>query len=282
VKLLTDLFRRLARARVWVILQFGLTLLLLLVGAAWTRLPERYAWQVALTLLVPVLLAISILELEAGTIRKLAGDDGPRVKLVWGAISLLVWIALWCAAWWLLDWCDDRIWNWASYLNSKAGPHARSAVFSFAHISRDLTILEWILRWIAIPAKLIPFAAASALWALRLRWKRTFRLLWNWRWWAGVIVAALVGVYAPSRFFTGTPHGTVSAQEGTVALKLAAAYILAIGSWVFTLAWWATLFFRGTRPPEEEVMVAVPVLTGPPDRNLKAKADIPSEPEEAS
>ena len=57
---LNDLDSSPSRA-VWVglQLQFGLTLVLILLGLAWTRLPDKHWWQVALTLLVPLLLAIS-------------------------------------------------------------------------------------------------------------------------------------------------------------------------------------------------------------------------------
>ena len=99
----------------WVALQFGLTLVLLLVGLAWTRLPEKHGWQVVLSLLFPLLLAVCMLELQAGTMRKLADDDGRRVKLVWGAVTLLVWFALGAAFWVFLDWCDDQIPQWAGY-----------------------------------------------------------------------------------------------------------------------------------------------------------------------
>ena len=99
-----DLFRRIRLSSVWVALQFGLTLLLILLVLAWTRLPDKHVWQVLLTLLVPVLLGISFLELEAGTMRALADDDGRRVKLVLGACTLLVWVALFWACWAALDW----------------------------------------------------------------------------------------------------------------------------------------------------------------------------------
>jgi hypothetical protein len=271
------LFRTLSRARVWVALQFGLTLLLILLGLAWTRLPDRHFWQVALLLLAPFVLTISALELQAGTVCAFAEDDGRRVKLVWGAITLLVWIAIGWAAWVLLDWCDDQIPLWAGYLNSKASAQAKATLFTYQHIVRWLTMLEWFLRWIVVPAKLIPFAAASAQWGLRLPWRRIVRLLWNWRWWLGVVLAALAGVWLPGEFFKGTPSGTVSAQVGIEGLKLAAAYLLAVGSWVMLLGWWAVLFSRPEKPPAEEALVAVPVLAGPPDRKLKARAPLPPE-----
>jgi hypothetical protein len=106
-------------------------------------------------------------------------------------------------------------------------------------------------------------------------WRRVFKFLWNWRWWLGVVLASIAGVWLPSQFFNGPPKGTVSAQIWTLALKLAGAYLLAVVSWVLLLGWWATLFSPWKKPPDDEALVAVPVLSGPPDRGLKAKADIP-------
>ena len=259
----------------WVVAQFLLTLLLFLVALAWTRLPDKHIWQVALSLLIPVLLAIGALELQAGTVRAFADDDGNRVKLIWGAVSLLVWIAVGAALWALLDWCDDQIWDWASYLNSKASPHGRVTTFSYQHIGHWLTIAEWIIRWIVVPAKLIPFAAASAQWGWRVPWRRVIRFLFNWRWWLGVVLASLAGVWLPASFFSKEPAGSVSAQVWAVILKLLGAYILAVSSWTLLLAWWATLFELPVKPPAEEALVAVPVLTGPAGRERGASADIP-------
>ena len=270
---------RLSHARIWVALQFGLTLLLILLGLAWTRLPDKHGWQVVLSLLIPLLLIVSALELEAGTLRKLAGDDGRRVKLVWGAMTLLVWIAIGVALWALLDWSDDQIPLWAGYLNSKASAHARATLFTYDHITRWLTIAEWILRWIVVPAKLIPFAAASAQWGWRLPFRRLLRMLWNGRWWLGVASASVIGVWLPGKFFEAMPSGAVSTQIWHVSLKLAAAYLLAVGSWVLLLAWAATLFGHqaptANQPPADEAEVSVSVLSGPPDRSLGAKAEVP-------
>jgi hypothetical protein len=279
VNRLKDLLTRLSNARLWVALQFGLTLLLILVAIAWTRLPDKHAWQVALSLLIPLLLIVCALELQAATIRKLVDDDGRRVKLVWGAMTLLVWIAIGAAAWWFLNWCDDQIPEWAGYLNSKAPAPARASLFTYAHITRWLTIAEWIFRWIVLPAKVIPFAAASAQGGWRLPFRRLMRMLWNWRWWLGAVVASLVGVWLPGKLFDALPSGTVPAQVWHVSLKLAAAYLLAASSWVLLLGWFATLFSQQApaahQPPADEAEVPVPVLGGPPDRSLSAKADVP-------
>jgi hypothetical protein len=269
-----DLLVRLSRARWWVVAQFGGTLVLIAAGLAWTRLPEKYFVQVALVLLIPLLLAISALELQASTVRSLADDDGKRVKLVWGAMTLLLWIAVGAAFWVFLDWCDDQIPLWAGYLNSRASAHARAIVFTYAHIVRWLTVAEWVLRWVVLPAKLIPYGAASAQWGWRLPVRRILRMLFNWRWWLGVVLAAIAGVAIPANFFASKPHGTVSEQVWAVVLKLALAYLLAVGSWVVLLGWVATLFGR-QQPLAEEALVAVPVHASSPKGKQGATAEIP-------
>ena len=275
MSLFRDLFRRLCHSWGWVAAQFGGVLLLILLGLAWTRLPDKHLWQVALSLLIPVLLAISALELQAATVRSLADDDGKRVKLVWGAATLLVWIAVGAVTWAILNWCEDQIPEWAGYLNSRTPVHARAAFFTFEHIQRGLTILEWFFRWVIIPAKIIPYAMVTAQWGWRLPWRRALLLVWNWRWWLGILAAALVAVWLPGRFFACVPHGTVSAQIWYVGLKLAAAYLLAMGCWVFVLAWAAVLIGRQQPPPAEESLVPVPVLAGPKKGSHSVTAEIP-------
>jgi len=276
VSLFKDLFRRLRLGWRWVAAQFVLTALLILVGLAWTQLPDKHWWQVVLTLLVPLLLGISALELQAGTARSFTDDDGKRVKLVWGAVTLLVWIAMGAAVWALLDWCDGQIPQWAGYLNSRASAHARATLFTYEHIYLWITYVEWVARWIVVPAKIIPYATASAQWGWRLPWMRVIRMLWNWHWWLAVVLAALVAVELPSRFFAASPSGGVNAQIWHVTLKLAVTYLLAMGSWVLLLGWVAVLFGR-QQPPRKEVLVAVPALVGPPEPGKQAavKLDLP-------
>jgi len=242
VNLFKDLFHRLRLSWGWVIAQFIGILLLILVGIAWTRLPEKHLWQVALSLLVPLLLVVAVLVLQTGTMRSLSDDDGKRVKPVLGALTLLAWIAVAWITWYVLDWCDDRIPQWAGYLNSQAPAHWRATFFTYQHITCWLSILEWVIRWVAVPAKVIPYAVASAQSGWRLPVRRVLHLLWNWRWWPAVVLVALVSVWLPGRFFASLPSGTVHAQIWHVTLKLAATYLLAMCSWVLLLGWAAVLF----------------------------------------
>jgi len=241
VSKIRKMMTRLGRAWGWIAGQFGGVLLFLLLGLAWTRLPDTHGWQVALTILVPLLLILCMLELQAGTMRGLANDDGRRVKLVWGALSLLVWAALLFAAWAVLDWCDGRIPELAGYLNSRFSAHGRTHLFTYEHLVQWMTIAEWIVRWIIIPGKLIVFAVASAQWGWRLPWRKLIRLLLNWRWWAAMVAASLAVVALSGHFFAGLPTGTVSHQVWMVMFKLTGAYVLGVGCWLLLLGWCAVL-----------------------------------------
>lgn len=263
---LNDLLRRLRASLGWVAAQFWATLLIVLAGVGWTRVPEKHVWLVGLTLLLPLLMLAATLVLEAGTMRSFFDQDERRVRFVWGALTLLVWIAVVWIAWFILDWCEDQIPLWASYLNSRASAHARARLFTYDHIQLWLMILVWIFRWIVVPAKVIPHALASAQWGWRLPWRKLLRMLLNWRWWIGAVMAALLGVLLPSYFFNGEPHGTVAHQVWAVSLKLAGACLLAIASWVLLLAWAAVLLTRDEhkpKAPSDVALVAAPVGSGP-------------------
>ena len=257
---------RLRRSWIWIVLQFVLTLVLIAAGYGWTRIGEKNWWQVLLTLFIPLLLTLSLLELEAGTMRSLADDDGKRVKLVWGAAALLVWVALLMALWTLLDWCDDRIPLWAGYLNSRASADGRATLFTYDHLQLWFTDLEWLLRWVVIPAKMIPYAMASAQWGWRLPLRSILRLLFNWRWWLGAIAAAFVGVSLPGHFFRVLPSGTVSHQVWAVVFKVTGAYLLPVASWVALLTWAAVLLAQPKQSKDDrddEANVLAPAGSGP-------------------
>ena len=173
--------------------------------------------------------------------RAFLASEEQRVRLLWGALMLLVWVIVVWAFWWFLDWCHDHFLTWASYLNSRAPAYWRARVLTYQHIYNWLVRAEWILRWIVTPAKVIPYAMASAQWGWRLHWRRAFHLLWNWRWWLAVTLVALAAVALPAHLFAGLPRGTVSHQVASVIFKLFLSWVLILGGWVFLLGWAAVL-----------------------------------------
>ena len=239
-----DLIRRLRGSLGWVAAQFVLTLVLILLWAGMDAAAGQAWWQVVLTLLVPLLLAISALELEAGTMRALSDDDGRRVKLVWGACALLVWIALFWACWAVLDWCDDQIPLWAGYLNSRASCGARATIFTYDHLQSWITVTEWVFRWIIVPGKIIPYAMASAQWGWRIAVAQDHSPV------AELAVVAGGGAGGAGRRGAAGPFLCRRAAGNGIApglgrhLKLPGAMLLAVGCWVLLLAWAAVLLGR--------------------------------------
>jgi hypothetical protein len=274
MNLFSDLIHRLRRSLAWVAAQYWATLLIVLAAIAWTRLPDRHAWQVGLTLLVPCVLIAATLALDAATIRSFTSTGENRVRFFWGALTLLAWVALGCAVWFVLDWCDDQTFEWAGYLNSRFSASGRATVFTFDHIQHWITRLIWIARWILLPGKLIPYAVASAQWGWRLPIRKILRLLFNWRWWLAVVVAALIGVALTGHFFAGLPSGTVSHQVWAVILKLIGAYLLAVSCWVLLLCLAAVLLARGK--PAAEQPAGEPPGTEPVNPELPHENSAPS------
>lgn len=277
MKNIQSAFRRLGNAWPWIIAQFAGILAFILIGLAWTRVPDKSAWDVFLTLALPIVLLIALLLIETATMRRLIDSEAGRTRLVWAMLFLAFWVALGLIAWLLLDWCDDRIPDWASYLNSRFSAHSRATVFTYDHLQRWLTLAVWVLRGIIVPGKLILCATATSQWGWRLSLRKVLRVMFIWRWWLAVIMCSLIAVAWPSTFFSGIPNGTVSHQVWAVALKLAATYILAIAAWLTLLAWAAALFSSDNPTSDPGELVPVPALVSPPndDRRGAARLSLP-------
>ena len=146
------------------------------------------------------------LVLQAGTMRRLAEGENRRVGLAFAAASLLGWIAMAWAAWAILDWCNDQFRMGGIFELALLGGLAGHSVYRRAY-----SALAFDYRMGAaldvVPGKIVPYAMASTLAGWRLSWRRTLRILWNWRWWPAVVLAALAAVWLPGQFFTGSRTG---------------------------------------------------------------------------
>lgn len=268
--LIRDGWGRYRRSWGWVLGEYlGLAVLIAL-GLAWTRIPEKNGWQVVLTVGLPVVVMAGFLWLQAGLMRGFLppavgmeeekedeGEEAKWVPIAWGAATLLLSVAIGWVLWGLIDRLDDHIFSWAAYLNSKFGANARVRWASYANLLRDLQWAEWALRWVVVPGLLIPLGVCSAAWGvLRLRWRRALAVWTAWKWWPVVAAWALIGEAWPRTWFETSPHGTVQAQIWRVGLKLAVAYLLAVTGWIKVLGWGAMLVNPRPRSRMDE-----PVLT---------------------
>ncbi len=275
--LMADGWKRFARARMWVVLQFAGLALLIAFGLLWTRIPEKQAGEVVLTLVLPLLIAGAFLWLQAGTIRSMLGPfDGDRadasVSFFWGSATLLVWIVVGWLLWGLIDRFDDHIFSWAGYLNSRFDPHSRSHFTTYEHFSLWLGKASWVLRWVMVSGLLLPLGCSAAYGFRRFPWKRTLRLWIDWRWWPVILILALIGQAWPITFFDALPHGTVHAQVWRVVFKLLGAYLLAVLCWVFAIVWCTSLIERRAQGASD----ADPALLSPREsRSENAPLSLP-------
>ena len=247
VNLFGDLVRRLRRSRAWVGAQFWAIVCFIFAGIAWAAAPPQPAWLAGLFSLAPLVLAAAMLTLQAITMRSLMGEDGMRSELLCGVLALCAWSGAIAAVCVLFIWCERAVPLWAAWLSAHAPLH--TTLLTPLRAERWLTDAVWALRWIVAPAVAVPCAVAAAQWGWRLPWRRVRRFLFDWRWWPAVILAALAGVALPGCLFAAEPHGPILHQLAALFLNLAAAYILAVGSWVLLLGWAAVLFSGMASPP---------------------------------
>lgn len=253
-----DLFvvaaRRLSRAWLWIVLQIAGIAALIAVGLLWTRIAEKNAWQVILTLLIPLVVAAGFLALQAGFLRSMlrsapGRDRKPEVSFAFGSLTLLLWIVIGWVLWALVDRFDANTVGWASYLNSRFNSDMRARVFTYEHLQKWLEYAGWFLRWVVVPGLLIPLGCSSLHGLRRLPWGRVSRAWISWLWWIAALALALIGESVPQIFFESDPSGSVKGQIARVFLKLIAAYLLGVLCWVLGLAWAATMV-AGADPPE--------------------------------
>ncbi len=245
--LFADLLGRLQRSRAWVGAQFWAIFCFILAGIAWASAPSEPAWQASLFSLAPPLLAAAMLILQAITMRSLMGEDPKRAPFLWGTLALLGWAAVIVAVWALLVWCDRALPLWVAWLSAHAQPQA--TMLTAWRAEGWFEAGAWVLRWIVVPAAAVPCAMAAAQWGGDLPWRKIGRMLLGWRWWTGVVLAALVGVALPDGLFAAAPDGSIPHQIIALFLRLGVAFVLAVGSWVLLLGWAAVLLGRKSPPP---------------------------------
>jgi hypothetical protein len=149
--------------------------------------------------------------------RSLLSDGEKRVRMLWGTLSMLIWAVLGLGI---------------------------AVLFSLLH----MPIVIWMLSFVVAPAVLIPFAAGSAQWGLRLPWRRILQVQRAWRWWLGVLLAAL-GLALVNLLVTVV----VVEQTWAAELKLDLVSLLEMGIWILLLGWFALLFDR-QKPRTDEAL----------------------------
>jgi hypothetical protein len=94
-------------------------------------------------------------------------------------------------------------------------------------VSSYLAIL-WGLRWIVLPALMLPIAAGAARFGVRGMWRKAKRVFW-----LVYLAALLVGFYLPSVLMGWVPKfGGTTPQVLSFTLRFGFAYILIVTAWL--------------------------------------------------
>ena len=231
--------------RLW-LLQFLGNIVLFLAFLWWLRTPVAHWWQLLFQFVLVVLIAVGASVLHGGTLNYFQSTQqnsdaqvAPAfARALRHAIAFLLWAVPFFYLWNLIGGLHDYDTRFPGYLRSGFPAWLRNIVSEPALDNVYSTFISF-LRWVVLPALLLPFALFAA--------DRGFRGLIAFRDWGGKLrslgywltlaVAAVLGVYCVTKiaYWTLDPKtATLAAEKASLALRLPFAYLLALFSWLLT------------------------------------------------
>jgi hypothetical protein len=208
----------------------GWALLSALDNYVMARLPSNLRAQNWILIPVAIAMLVLLMIVQTGMLRAMIGGEGNRVRFVWGALSMLVWIVPALAIAFLID-----LFHAPVYLQ--------------------------LASWVVLPALFIPLGAVSTQRALRLPWRRILRVLYNWQWWIGVLFATIMGAALANLFEPSASNAAGSLPEEIPVLRTILARVLSFGSWVVLMGWVTVLLARAEcslKQSSDDVLHVVP------------------------
>jgi len=208
-----DLLRRLRESRGWIAAFAALAVISDLADWWLADLLHHARSRAFVAAPIEFVLQAAWLVLLVGMMRAMIGHDEKRVQFLWGMIASALWMLPAVAIGLLLNLYPGFAWL------------------------RALCLL-------LITIVLVPFVAAATQWGWQLPWKRILGLIWNWRWWLVVLLAAVVGAALPDLILLGRPDAAVPSPGDFVALRKCAADLLTFVGEVGLLGCFAALLGR--------------------------------------
>ena len=207
---------------------------LALLWAAWLWIPDAHWYQLLLTALLALAIALSGLWINATTMRAYREESSSTSAL--RMLSLLLWFVILAALlWWVGSW-TRWLTDLSPYLYSKMSHGTREAV-RLPRLTGFFYGLQTCVFWYCIPALLFPFAVEWASHSLlHARYRVILRSLASAGYWAGFVPVALIAAWMPGYLVSAQLGHSLSAQTFSVVVRVALAYFVFLGCWMFAIA----------------------------------------------
>jgi hypothetical protein len=237
----TDCF---PNGRLWLV-QFLANPILFALFVAWLLIPVANTWHLVLNLLLALALLVSVLVLQAGTLKYFSDRQSGPVPL-WpafrSALKHLAAIAV-CALvfyllWALADSMQSSQDNFSAFVRSLLPAFLRRHV-ALPTLDKLFAMILFAFRWILVPGLLLPFALQTAVRGFRgfgsqgrAAWKRAVSSL---AYWLVLLFSSLLGVWLTEALMAWTPDfqtSTLSHEAVSLAFRLFFAYVFGLFAWI--------------------------------------------------
>lgn len=240
-----DSFRALPRPRLLWLAEFVGNPALVAFFLLWLLIPEATAGQLLLSLVLAAVLAGAFLVLLGATLawfHEHHRGGGPTLRGAFRTAArhlgaVLVWsvpvFLLWC----LLESLYDYRYQLPAYITSLLPATVRGWLGQDTLVTAYSAVIA-ILFWVIVPGLLLPLGVQAAAHGFRgfggdgLRaWGRALRRA---AYWLVLLLAAVVGVWAPGVLlgWTPKPGGALSVEMASLVGRMFLAYLLALFAWM--------------------------------------------------
>jgi hypothetical protein len=207
----------------------------------WTRIPDEHGWQFAMTVVVGVLIAFSILWLHSATFEFFA-ERGAFTTALKRTLAHVPWFLLWAAIFGAVLWLVGRGWSYdaqtGGWLRHLLPGFLRKSVNPRTTISLASAVI-WFAFYVLWPILALPIGGQVASRGL-LGFVSTsaFRPIAHLRFWIMYAACFLLGAYIPYKlaWMIPTEPSPLSSQEMSMAIRLGVGYLLLVTAWLVLCA----------------------------------------------
>ncbi len=216
--------------------------LLFLLLIVWLWIPERRPAQLVLTALLGFTIVAGVVILQALTMNHFRQCSGETVSPVRSAFraclrhlpAFLCWLLIVIFVFYKLDETGDSASAAGAYFRSMWTASLRASISQNA-VDKTAAHLIWIAKYYLIPILFLPLGmqlAGRGFASARDAW----RPLGHLKYWLLMAVLSLLGIWLPAHLMDWRPGAGLSMQMISLVLRLSAAFLAALFSWMLALA----------------------------------------------